>query len=77
MNAAWSEYKTKWTAEHPNEKLPKSRFQIMIEFMKKKFEAETEELKKQCEDYQEARQHDAGSPDPAKSDSAKNAEFQE
>jgi hypothetical protein len=42
---AWSDYKKEWVAEHPNETPPKTRFQIMIEFMKEKFEKETEDMK--------------------------------
>jgi hypothetical protein len=77
VNIAWSNYKDNWAAEHPKEKLPKNRFQIMIEFMKQKFEAETEEVKTQCEEYRVARHREATTPDPAKSDSAKNIAFQE
>jgi hypothetical protein len=77
VDAAWSDYKNEWMAEHPNEKPQKNRFQIMIEFMKEKFEGETEEMKRQCEEYREARHRDTGSPDPVKFDSVKNTEFQE
>ncbi|KIM35207.1 hypothetical protein M413DRAFT_20789 [Hebeloma cylindrosporum] len=77
INTAWTQYKNDWTAAHPNEKLPKNRFQIMIEFMKENFEAETEEMKSQCEEYRETRQREAASPDTTKSNSARNLEFQE
>jgi len=70
INAVWSEYKTAWTTEHPNEKPEKSRFQIMIEFMKQKFKEETEEMIKRCNEYQKP-------DDPVKSESAINASFQE
>jgi hypothetical protein len=73
----WANYKSNWAAENPNEKPPKTRFQIMIEFIKEKFEAETEEMKTRCEEYRVARQHEAASPDPVKSDSARNIAFQE
>jgi len=75
VDTAWSEYKDAWEAEHPNEKPPKNRFQIMIEFMKQKFETEPEDMKIRCEEYRATRQLEA-SPDPDKSDSAINAEFQ-
>ena len=77
VNTVWSNYKSNWAAENPKEKPPKNRFQIMIEFMKEKFEAETEEMKTRCEEYRVARQHEAESPDPVKSDSARNIAFQE
>ena len=77
VDAAWSMYKSTWTTEHPEEKLPKSQFQIMIEFIKEKFEQESDEVKKQCEDYRRTRQVKAATPDPDKPDSVKNAKFQE
>ena len=77
VDVAWSTYKSMWTTEHPEEKLPKSRFQIMIEFIKEKFEQESDEVKKQCEDYRRTRQVKAATPDPDKPDSVKNAKFQE
>jgi len=46
----WKQYKEEWESEHPNEKPPKTRFEIMNEFMKEKFAAETEEMKSRCEE---------------------------
>jgi hypothetical protein len=69
VDMAWSEYKNAWTSKHPDEKPPKNRFQIMIEFMKQKFEMESEDMKIRCEEYREHQLED-------NSDSTKNAEFQ-
>jgi hypothetical protein len=77
VNMAWSTYKNTWLAEHPEEKPPKNWFQIMIEFMKEKFERESNEVKNQCEEYRKARQVEATTSDPDKPDSVKNAKFQE
>ena len=65
-------------AEHPaKEKPPKNRFQIMIEFMKEKFEMETDKMKNHCEEFWMKRQLEATSPDPEKPDSVRNTKFQE
>jgi hypothetical protein len=77
VDAAWSTYKNVWLTEHPEEKPPKIRFQIMIEFIKEKFEKETDEVKSQCEEYRKTRQVEAATPDPDKPDSVKNTKFQE
>ncbi|KIJ91185.1 hypothetical protein K443DRAFT_135548 [Laccaria amethystina LaAM-08-1] len=77
VDAAWSTYKNVWLTEHPEEKPPKNRFQIMIEFIKEKFEKETDEVKSQCEEYRKTRQVEAATPDPDKPDSVKNTKFQE
>jgi hypothetical protein len=76
VNTAWTDYKNTWAAEHPNEKPPKNRFQIMVEFMKQKFEMETEDMKNRCEEYRAERQLKASSPDSEKSESAINTGFQ-
>ena len=70
---AWDKYKKAWMAEHPDEKLPKTRFQIMVEFMKEKFEMETETMKSRCEEYRETRLLEA---EARKSESDVNTEFQ-
>jgi hypothetical protein len=76
VNTAWAEYKAAWEAEHPDEKPPKTRFQIMVDFIKEKFAAETEEMKNRCEEYRTTQQLEKGSPDPATADSTRNTDFQ-
>ena len=76
VNTTWAEYKAAWAAEHKDEKPPKTRFQVMVDFMKEKFAAETEEMKNRCEEYRTARQVEQGTPDPATPESTRNADFQ-
>ena len=77
VNTAWAEYKDKWAAEHPgDEKPPKMRFQIMVDFIKEKFVAETEEMKDHCKEYQNTQQLEKASPDPATPESTRNTDFQ-
>ena len=51
VDTAWKEYKLAWESENPDEKAPKKRFQIMIEFMKEKYAEETTEMKDRCKAY--------------------------
>jgi hypothetical protein len=77
VDQAWTDYKKAWEDEHPERKPEKSRFQIMIEFMKGKFEEdEDEEIKMKCNDYQKPEGGDAISQEPVGSASAVNQEFQ-
>ena len=73
VDTAWSEYQKSWTAEHPTEKPEKSRFQIMVEFMREKYNEETEEMKKKCEEYERPEERD---PTPVRAKSNINADFQ-
>jgi hypothetical protein len=75
IDTAWSEYQEAWTAEHPTEKPEKNRFQIMIEFIKQKYNEESEEMKKKCEEYRDERPEDRDST-PVKLESDINADFQ-
>ena len=70
----WERYKTEWTSEHPNEKPPKKRFTIMVEFMKEKFKNESDEVKQQCEEYRRTLKSE--SPVPIDSEEARNLAFQ-
>lgn len=63
-----------WESENPSEKPPKNRFTIMVEFMKEKFENETEEMKLQCEEYRQVRKSE--SPVPNDSRVPQNLQFQ-
>ena len=73
IDTAWSEYPKAWKAEHTTEKPEKTRFQIMVEFMKQKYNEETEEMKKKCEEYERPEDHD---PTPIKSEPDINSDFQ-
>ena len=76
VDQAWTDYKKAWEDEHPEGKLEKTRFQIMVEFMKAKFEDEDEEMKKKCNNYRKPEGGDAMSLEPVGSASAVNNEFQ-
>lgn len=73
VDKEWERYKTEWEIEHPNEKPPKKRIQIMADFMKEKYNNETDEMKARCETYRRARKE---SPDLNESDATKNHQFQ-
>jgi hypothetical protein len=75
VDQAWIDYKKAWEDEHPDRKPEKKRFQIMVEFMKAKFEDEDEETKKKCNDYRKSEGGDA-SLEPVESASTVNHEFQ-
>jgi hypothetical protein len=51
VDEKWERYKKDWVSEHPNEKPPKTRFTVMIEFIKEKFANETDDMKARCEEY--------------------------
>jgi DNA-directed RNA polymerase subunit L len=74
VNKEWKRYKEEWEVEHPNEKPPKTRFQIMNEFMKEKFAAETDKMKSECDQYQKAIKEET--PVQGSSTSAENCKFQ-
>lgn len=73
IDEEWNRYKKKWASEHPNEKPPKTRFSIMIEFMKEKFANETDDMKARCEEFRKTVKEE--SPVDEESTAA-NAEFQ-
>ena len=53
VDKEWETYKVEWEVEYPKEKPPKSQFQIMNEFIKEKYNNETDEMKEKCEDYRQ------------------------
>lgn len=73
VDEAWEAYKTEWVSENPTEKPPKNRFQIMVEFMREKFNDETEDMKSRCEEYRQARRE---TPFPIDSEVARNQQMQ-
>jgi hypothetical protein len=70
------EYTKAWGLEHPDQKPEKGRFQIMVEFMKAKFNEETDEMKAQCEEYRKPENREELSLKPAKSRVSINTEYQ-
>ena len=72
---AWEEYKTQWGSKHPDEKLEKTRFQIMIDFMKEKFAQAMPEILKQVEDYRMKVKEESPVPS-GDSEEAKNLKLQ-
>jgi hypothetical protein len=72
VSEEWDKYKNQWSKEHPNEKPPKTRFTIMVEFIKDKFANETEEMKARCEELRKTLKEES----PVDEESAANIEFQ-
>jgi hypothetical protein len=69
-------YKNEWQSEHPNEKPGKTRFEIMVEFMKAKFKEENEEMKRRCEEYRKPEMRAVLNPGKVKPQAARNEAFQ-
>jgi hypothetical protein len=76
VNKAWTTYKEVWVAEHGNEKPEKSRLEVMVEFMKAKFNEEDEDMKKRCEEYRKPEMWAVLNPAKGKPQAAKNEAFQ-
>lgn len=51
VDKVWGDYVATWNTEHPDEKPEKTRLAFLMEFMKEKLAAETDEMKKKVEDY--------------------------
>ena len=77
VDTAWTEYQKAWKSEHLNVKPEKSRFQIMVEFMKAKFQEEDDEMKNLHEKYWKPETREEVSPAPVKSVSAINTGYQQ
>jgi hypothetical protein len=71
----WSTYHKEWTSEHPNEKPAKTRFQLMVEFMKEKYDQESPEMKERCEEYRKCLR-DESPVASVNEDAERNSEFQ-
>ena len=74
VDKEWAKYKLEWESQNPSEKPLKNRFTIMVEFMKDKFQNETEEMKLRCEEFRQA--HKSESPVLNDSEVARNLQFQ-
>lgn len=73
IDKEWKDYKTLWESEHPGENPPKGRFAIMNEFLKEKYENESDEMKDRCEKYRRSRKEE--SPEDPQSLQARNLQF--
>ena len=52
IQGLWDTYQTEWLSKHPDEpKPPKTHLQMMVEFMKEKYNQETNEMKAKCDEY--------------------------
>lgn len=76
VNEAWTTYKEKWQSENPNKKPEKTRLEIMVEFMRAKFNEEDEEMKKRCEEYRDPEVWAVLNPEKVKPQAAINEAFQ-
>jgi hypothetical protein len=74
VDKAWDDYVATWNAEHPDEKPGKRRLIFLMEFMKEKLDAETDEMKKRVEDYRLSIKSE--SPAPVDSDHDKDLQIQ-
>ena len=75
IDEKWDTYRTEWISDHPDSKPPKSRFQMMVEFMKEKYAEETPEMKAECEEYRKNR-CDESPIASVKEDTERNRDFQ-
>ena len=78
VDKVWAEYKTKWETEHPDQKIQKTRFEIMNDFMKEKYAQATPEILKQVEDYRQKVKEESPVPGagPGGDDEANNLALQ-
>lgn len=76
INKAWSNYKKKWQDKHSNLPIDKTRFELINEFLREKFELEMDKMKKPCEKYWKPETRHKVSPVPVKLELAANAEYQ-
>jgi len=51
VDKAWSNYLAAWNTANPDEKPVKTRLVYLMEFMKEKLAAETDEMKEKVEEY--------------------------
>ena len=74
IDEKWEIYCKEWVSEHPNSKPPKTRFQIMAEFMKEKYAEETPAMKAECEEYRKS--HNESPAASVHKDAGRNRDFQ-
>jgi hypothetical protein len=73
IDRLWETYKTEWESKNLDEKPPKSRLQLMNEFMREQYKATDEDMKKQCEAYRRSRKESSVAPG---SEAERNLQFQ-
>lgn len=62
VDRVWKDYKNEWESDHPGEDPPKGRFAIMNEFLREKYQNESEEMKARCEEYRKALKEEKMAP---------------
>lgn len=51
IDAEWAEHCVNWETSHPGEKMKDTRFAFMNRFIIEKFNGETDDVKKEVEEY--------------------------
>ena len=74
FNQAWGDYLAAWNTENPDAKPGKTRLVYLMEFMKGKLAAETDEMMAKVEEYRLSEKEE--SPAPFDSNREKNLEIQ-
>jgi hypothetical protein len=62
VDQAWDDYVAMWDTEHPDEKPEKKRLVFMMEFLKEKLAAETDEMKERVEEYRLSKKDESPGP---------------
>jgi hypothetical protein len=74
VDKAWGDYLATWNKTNPDEKPGKTRLVFLMEFMKEKLAAETDEMKDKVEEYRLSRKDE--SPAPVNLDDDRNLQIQ-
>ena len=74
VDKEWKEYKIQWESEHPGEDPPKGRFAIMNEFLREKYQNESDEMKERCKEYRRSLKQET--PNKAESLQTRNFQFE-
>ena len=74
IDKAWVNYLAMWTVKNTDEKPPITRLVFLMQFMKEKLAAESDEAKKEVEDYHLSEKDE--SPSPVDSDYKTDMEIQ-
>lgn len=70
----WGDYLATWNTANPDEKPEKTRLVYLMEFMKEKLAAETDEMKQKVEEYRLSKKDE--SPAPFGSEHDRNLQIQ-
>jgi uncharacterized protein YijF (DUF1287 family) len=63
VDKTWGDYIATWNTEHPDEKPGKTRLVFLMEFMKEKLALETDEMKKEVDEYRLSMKEESPSAD--------------